>query len=141
VRAANLVGAVVVATCGLLAVPAAGAKDFRPGDLRACGHSRCVPIANERLLRILSAYYWGRKPVRTAPVRPGARAFALRFRNGYTSAVVGGPRLDRFRAQGVFCGRFVRGVWYRFPAEAGVGLRRLTAGIQPLLVTAPPRSC
>jgi hypothetical protein len=142
VKRANVIAAVVIATCGLLAVPSAVAKDFGPGDIKVCGRSQCVPIVNKRLLRILSAYYYGpRKVVLAAPVRIGARGFALRWRNGYTSAVVGGATLDRFRAQGFFCGRFVRGRWYRFPVEATAGLRKLTAGIRPLRVTAAPPSC
>jgi hypothetical protein len=101
-----------------------------------------VPIADKRVLRILTAYYWGpRKVVQAPPVRVGARGFALRWKNGYTSAVVAGAKLDRFRAQGFFCGRFVRGRWYRFPAEAAAMVEKLTAQIRPLRVTAPPRSC
>jgi hypothetical protein len=138
----NVLAAAMVATCGLLAVPAAVAKDFGPGDLRVCGRSQCVPIVNERLLKILSAYYYGpRRVVRAAPVRRGAPGFALRWRDGYVSAVVAGANLDRFRGQGFFCGRFVRGKWYRFPAGAAAALRTMTAGMRPLRVMAPPRSC
>jgi hypothetical protein len=138
-----MVGAIAIAVCGLLSVPGAVAKDFRPGDVLACGRSHCLPIVNRRLVRILSAYYWGpRKVVRAAPVRIGARGIALRWAgNGYTSAVVGGAKLDRFRAHGFFCGRFMQGRWYRFPAEATVMLKSLTAGIRPLRVAAPPPSC
>jgi hypothetical protein len=97
-----------------------------------------VPILSKRLLRILNAYLWGpRKVVRASPVRLGAPGFALR----YTPGIVAGPKLDRFRAHGFFCGRFVRGRWYRIPAEAATMLRKLTAGLHPLRVTAPPRSC
>jgi hypothetical protein len=128
---------VAIAACTLLAVPSAVAKDFGPGDIAVCGRSHCEPIVDKRLLRILSAYYWGpRKVVRAAPVRVGARGFALRWRNGYTSAVVGGATLGRFRAQGFYCGRFVRGRWYRFPAEAAAAMKKLTAGVRPLRVTA-----
>jgi hypothetical protein len=142
VRAKAAIVAVVLATSGLLAIPAAVAKDFGPGELRVCGRSQCVPIVNKRLLRILSNYYWGpSRIVRTAPVHRGARAFALRWRNGYTSGLVGGAGLERFRGHGFFCGRFVPGHWYRFPAEATVWLKRLTAGMRPLRVYAPPPSC
>lgn len=141
-RRVTVIAAVVVAACGLLAVPGAVAKDFGPGDIRVCGRSHCQPIVQKRLLRILSAYYWGpRKVTRAAPVRLGARGFALRWKNGYTSAVVGGAKLDRLRAQGFFCGRFVRGRWYRFPAEATIMVKKLTAGMRPLRITAPPPSC
>jgi len=87
----NVFAAAVVATCGLLAVPAAVAKDFGPGDLRVCGRSQCVPIVNERLLKILSAYYYGpRRVVRAAPVRHGAPARVC-------AAVEGRIRLGRRR--------------------------------------------
>jgi hypothetical protein len=142
VKLVTVIAALTIAACGLLAVPGAVAKDFGPGDLLVCGRSRCVPLVDKRLLRILSAYYWGpRKVVQAPPVRVGARGFALRWKNGYTSAVVAGAKLDRFRAQGFFCGRFVRGRWYRFPAEAATVLKKLTAEVRPLRVTAPPRSC
>jgi len=130
------------AGCAVLAVPGAVAKDFGPGDLLVCGRDQCKPIVDKRVLKVLSAYYWGpRRLFRAAPVRLGARGFALRWRNGYTSAVVAGARLERFRAQGFFCGRFVRGRWYRFPVEASAALRKRTAGVRPLRVTAPPPSC
>jgi hypothetical protein len=134
--------AAVLATCGLLAVPSAVAKDFGPADLRVCGRSHCAPIVNKRLLRILSNFYWGpRRVVPVGPVRNGASAFALRWRDGYVSGLVAGTGLNRFRAHGFFCGRFVPGHWYRFPAEATVWLKRLTAGMRPIRVHAPPPSC
>jgi len=97
---------------------------------------------NRSLLRVLSSYYWGPTRVtRATPVRNGAPAFELRFRNGYASGIVASSRLDRFRAYGFFCGRFVHGKWYDFPARASTALRKLTAGLRPLRVSAPPRSC
>jgi hypothetical protein len=141
-RGLKMTAAAVLVASGLLVIPAAVAKDFGPGDLRVCGRAHCVPIASKRLLRILSAYYWGpRQVVRTAPVHRGAPGFALRFRDGYASGIVGGANLDRFRGQGFSCGRFVRGRWYRLPAEAAAGLRKLATGLRPLRVPAPPRSC
>src|SRR6185437_11749148 len=72
--------AVLIATVALLAVPAATAKDFAPGDLRVCGRTQCVPIMNRSVLRVLSAYYWGpRRVPRAGPVRSGAPGFELRF--------------------------------------------------------------
>jgi hypothetical protein len=137
-KGANIIAAVVIATCGLLGVPSAVAKEFKPGGVLVCGRSDCVPVVNKRLLRILNAYLWGpRKVVRATPVRLGAPGFALR----YTSGIVAGPKLDRFRAHGFFCGRFVRGRWYRFPAEAAHALRKLTVGMRPLRVYPPPPSC
>ena len=136
------IAGVLAVTATLLAVPAAMGKDFGPGDLRICGRERCVAIMNPTVMRILSAYYWGpgRAP-RAGPVRNGAPAFELRFRNGYASGLVASTWLNRFRAYGFFCGHFERGKWYRLPARAVAELRMLTAGLEPLRVSAPPRSC
>jgi hypothetical protein len=136
------IAAVLIAATGLLAVPAAVAKDFGPGDLRVCGRTKCVPIMNRSVLRILSSYYWGpgRAPG-AGPVRHGTPGFELRFRGGYPSGMVASVWLNRFRAYGFMCGRFERGKWYRFPARAVAEMRRLAAGLEPLQVSAPPRSC
>jgi hypothetical protein len=134
--------AVAIAAAALLAVPSAVAKDFRPGDLLVCGRAKCVPIMNRSVLRVLSSYYWGpRQLARAGPVRRGAPGFELRFGDDYASGMVASTWLNRFRAYGFFCGRFVRGRWYRFPPRAVAEIRRLTAGLEPLRVSAPPRSC
>jgi hypothetical protein len=136
------IAAALIATVALLAVPAAGAKDFRPGDLRVCGRTTCVPIMSRTVTRILSSYYWGPRHVaRAGPVRNGAPAFELRFRDGHPSGMVASAWLNRFRAYGFFCDRFERGKWYRFPARAVAEVRRLTPGLEPLRVSARPRSC
>jgi hypothetical protein len=132
----------LIAAAALLAVPAAVAKDFGPGDLLVCGRARCVPIMNKSLLRDLSSYYWGpRRVTRAAAVHTGAHGFELRFRDGHASGIVAGRTLDRFRAYGFSCGRFERGKWYRFPTRAAAALRKRTAALRPVRVTAPPRSC
>src|SRR5439155_2528068 len=132
----------LVTACGLLAVPSAVAKDFGPGDLRVCGRHHCVSITNRHLLRILSDYYYGSRRVpRAARVRLGAPGFELRYKNGYASGMVAGTMLKRFRAYSFYCGRFQRGKWYRFPAGAASTLRRITTGMHPQRVSAPPRSC
>jgi len=134
--------AAAILAVGLVAAPAATAKEFRPGDLRVCGRSQCVPIVGKRLLRSLSRLYYGPGPVhRTEPVRRGAVAFAFRWRDGWAAGLVAGIGLDRFRSHGVFYGRFQRGRWYRVPAEAAAALRKLTTGAKPLRVYPPPRSC
>lgn len=140
VRKPQLAAAAIV--CALLAVPAAVGKDFAPGDLRACGRDRCVPITNVRLVRALSVFYWrdGRAP-RATRVRLGAPGFELRYRNGYATGMVASRKLDRFRAYGFYCERFQRGRWYRFPARAAAALQKLTAGLRPLRVGPPPPSC
>jgi|SRR5919201_6201789 hypothetical protein len=130
-----------VAACVVL-VPSAGAKPFRPGDLRVCGRHHCVPIMNRHVTEILSRYYWGPSRVRRAgPVRRGAPGFELRFGDDYVSGMVATKWLNRFRAYGFFCGRFERGKWYLFPPRAAAALRRLTAGLRPMRVAAPPPSC
>jgi hypothetical protein len=133
----------VLFAAGLLAVPAAVAKDFEPGDLQICGRDRCVAIRDRSVLRVLSSFYWGNvRAQRAHPVRPGARAFQLRFGHDYVSGIVGSPRLDRFRAYGVNCGRFQRGRWYRVPKRAVAEIQRLTKGLGPSKVSRiPPRSC
>ena len=128
--------------CGLLAVPAAVAKDFRPGDLRVCGRDRCVPLVEKSVLRAVNGFYWGSGSVARAPrVRVGSPGFTLRFRNGYTTGIVAGPKLGRFQSYGVICERFQYGRWYRFPLRAGLALRRLTAHLRPVRVPRPPYSC
>ena len=132
----------LVAAAMFLAVPAATAKPFQPGGLLVCGKTRCVPIMDKQLLRLLTSYYWG--PMRMTPtrrVRNGAPGFELRFGNDYASAIVARRGLDRFRAYGFMCDRFVRGKWYLFPRRAAAALRKLSAGLRPLRVAAPPRSC
>lgn len=134
---------VPIVAAALLTVPAALAKDFRPGDLRLCGRTRCVPITDRGVLRVLSSYYWGRGPVRRVHrVRAGAPAFELRYGDGYPSGMVASSSLDRFRAYGFNCGRFQRGKWYRVPALAARALRKSSVGLRPLRVPAvPPPSC
>jgi hypothetical protein len=134
--------AAVIVVCGLLTVPAAVAKDFRPGDLRVCGRDRCVPLVDKRLLRVVSAFYYGGGPVTQVPrVRVGAPGFVLRYRNGYATGIVAGAKLGRFQSYGVICGRFQRGRWYRVPARASLALRKATAQLRPARVPPPPRSC
>jgi hypothetical protein len=131
----------LVATCAFLA-PSAIAKDFHPGDLRVCGRDHCVSITNRHLLWILSGYYYGSGRVpRAARVPRGAPGFELRYKNGYASGMVATKELNRFRAYGFYCGRFERGRWYVFPARAAAALRKLTASMRPMRVTAPPPSC
>jgi hypothetical protein len=133
--------AALVAACAFLA-PSAVAKDFHPGDVRVCGRDHCVSITNRHLLRILSGYYYGSgRVLRAARVPRGTPGFELRYKDGYASGMVATKELDRFRAYGFYCGRFERGRWYRFPACAAAALRKLTAGMRPMRVTAPPRSC
>jgi hypothetical protein len=132
----------LITPVALLAVPAAVAKAFGPGEIRVCGRTACVPVMDRSMLRILSAYYWGPGRVaRAGAVHDGAPAFELRFRDGHPSGMVASAWLNRFRAYGFFCGRFERGKWYLLPVRVAAKMRRLTAGLEPLRVSAPPRSC
>jgi hypothetical protein len=121
----------------LAAVPAASAKGFEPGDLRVCNATRCKPIMYRPAVTSLGELYYTslRPPVRAARPRLGARAFELRFDNGYVTGIVAAANLDRFLSYGVNLGRFGAGRWYRVPRQAAKQLRRLTAGLVPLHVT------
>jgi hypothetical protein len=129
----------IVAGTALLAVPAAGAKDFHPGDLRVCNAKRCVAITSRAVLPQLGSFYYGNYGL-TPMQRPafgafGVRYYQLRFRNGYVSGIVAGARLDRFLSYGVNLGRFVRNRWYALPRRLSAELRRVTAGLSPLRLT------
>jgi hypothetical protein len=126
----------IVATTALLAVPAAGAKEFHPGDLRACNAKRCVAITSRPVLPQLGSFYYGSYGL-TPVHRPalGAPYYQLRFRNGYVTGIVAGARLDRFLSYGVNLGRFASGRWYLVPRRVSAELRRLTRGLRPLLLS------
>lgn len=125
----------IVATA-FLVVPAAGAKDFHPGDLRVCNAKRCVAITNRAVLHQLGSLYYGSYGL-TPVHRPalGVRYYQLRFRNGYVSGIVAGGRLDRFLSYGVNLGRFAAGRWYTLARRSSAELRRLTAGLPPFHLT------
>jgi hypothetical protein len=132
-----------LASAVLLWAPLSSAKDFDPGDVRACNADDCVPLVGRRVLRELSSFIYGdERVVRVATLRRGAPILELRYRNGYVPGLVGGSRLDRFRSHGVFCGRFRRGIWYRVPPELARDLRRATRHLTRLpFSSSAPRSC
>lgn len=126
----------LAAALTLLAIPAASAKDFRPGDLRVCNASRCVPIKNRAVLRRVGLFYYtGQAPVRVQPAAVGSRYYELRLRNGYVTGIVATRKLDRFLSNGVNIGRFERDTWYRVPKMISLELRRLTQSLRPLRLT------
>jgi hypothetical protein len=130
----TLVG--IVAAALVFGVSAAQAKDFEPGDLRVCNAKRCIPITASDAVAELGPFYYSGPPLtRVRAPRLGARAFELRFDNGYATGIVASPRLDRFLSYGVHLGRFARGAWYRVPPALSAELRRLSAGLRPLRVT------
>lgn len=126
----------VVAASALLALPSASAKDFRPGDVRVCNATRCVPILNRSVLpQLASFYYGGPAPLRVRQPPLGSPYYELRFRNGYVSGVVGARSLDRFLTYGVHDQRFAAHAWYGVPPRVTAELLRLTRGLRPLRLT------
>ena len=133
----------ILAAAILVAAPASSAKELKPGDVRLCDARQCVSLADRRLLRELSSFVYGHTRVRQADtLRRGAPVLQLRYRNGYVPGLVGGRKLDRFRSHGVFCGRFVRGAWYRVPAALARDLRAAATRLRRLRFTGSvPHSC
>ena len=120
----------------LVLVPATGAKDFGPGDLRVCNATRCVPIVARDVLPLLGSFYYsGPPPADARQPSLGAPYYELRFRNGYATGIVATRGLDRFLSYGVHLERFAADRWYAVPRPLGRELRRLTAGLRPLNVT------
>ncbi len=116
----------------LLAVPAADAKDLRPGDLRLCDLARCVPIRDRRALDAIGRFYYGSpQPTHVPRPRYDSRFFVLRFRDGYTTGLVAGARLDSFLSYGVNLDQFTQSWWYRVPSAASRELRRLARDLRP----------
>ena len=129
----------LAAVLALLALPAASAKDFHPGDLRVCNANRCVPIKNRTVLRRVGLFYYtGQAPVRVQPAALGSRYYELRLRNGYVTGIVATRRLDRFLSNGVNIGRFESDTWYRVPLKISLELRRLTQTLRPLRLSQHP---
>jgi hypothetical protein len=120
----------------LLVLPSASAKNFRPGDVRACNSTRCVPILDRSVLpQLTSFYYSGPPPVRVARPALGTPYYELRFRNGYVTGIVAARQLDRFLTYGVHDQRFIRDTWYAVPRRVSAELRRLTDAMRPLRLT------
>lgn len=126
----------VVAASMLVALPSASAKDFRPGDVRICNATRCVPVLTRSVLpQLTSSYYSGPLPLRIARPALGTPYYEMRFRNGYVTGIVATRRLDRFLTYGVHDQRFIRDTWYAVPHRVSMELRRLTDALRPLRLT------
>src|SRR6266545_4851040 len=124
------------ASAALLVLTAASAKNFQPGDLRACNRTRCVALVKRDVLpKVGSFYYSGPCPARVRGPKLGAPYYQLRFRNGYVTGIVATRRLDRFLTYGVHDERFARNIWYAVPRKLSGELRRLTVDLRPLRVT------
>jgi hypothetical protein len=120
----------------VVAIPAATAKDFRPGDLRLCNSIRCVAVVNRQVLPLVGSFYYGSgRLIHGRRPSLGAPYYELRFRNRYATAIVATRRLDRFLSYGVNTSRFARNAWYRAPEMLAREFRRLAAGLRPLRLT------
>jgi hypothetical protein len=124
----------LASTALLLAVfvPAAAAKEFKPGDLSVCARSRCLPITNQPALDAIGAFYYGPDaPSGARAPRRRARYVELRFRNGYVTGIAAGVRFDRFLSFGVNLDQFASRTWYRIPAVAAAEIERLATQLRP----------
>jgi hypothetical protein len=126
-----------VAVVALVALPAASAKDFKPGDIRICNADHCRAVVNRKALAVLARFiYEGRAaPARATRPHLGQPYYKLRYTNGYIPGIVATRDLDRFLSYGVFLGRFTRYHWYAIPAAASREFRRRTIGLRPLRLT------
>jgi hypothetical protein len=130
--AARLCGLVAMAIA-LLVAPTAGAKDFKPGDVRVCVAATCLPLKNVAALDALSAFYYSsaRHPrVATAP-RARAPFVELKYRNGYVTGIAAGTRFDHFLSYGVNLGQFRARTWYAIPERARLAIASLAAKLHP----------
>jgi hypothetical protein len=123
--------AAVVAITAFVALPAASAKEFDPGDVRICNSRHCVPVVNRQVLPLLASFY-GRPTPRVSGPRLGVPYYELRYRNGYVTGIIAARGLDRFLSYGVNLDRFSRDQWYRVPDKLSREFRRLTGGLRPL---------
>lgn len=125
--------AISVAVAALVALPAASAKEFKPGDIRICNSNHCRAVEDQSVLTRLAAFYYdGSAPARTSRARLGQPYYKLRFTNGYVTGIVATRHLDRFLSYGVVLGRFTRYRWYAIAPEVSREFRRLTVGLRPL---------
>ena len=128
--------AIVTVALALLCIPAAAAKELKPGDVSICGATKCVAIVDPKATEGLeSLIYTGPAPLRTVAPAIGVQYYKLRFSNGYVPGIVASARLDRFLSYGVVLERFRRGKWYGVPPTAARELRRMTANMKPLRLT------
>jgi hypothetical protein len=129
--------AALVAVGALVALPAASAKDFEPGDVRICNADHCREIVNRKALAAFARLYYDNRagPPRAPKPHLGQPYYELRYRNGYISGIVAAPHLERFLSYGVFLGRFTPYHWYEVPRAAARNFRRLTLGLPPLRLT------
>ena len=123
----------LVAACLAVTATAANAttmKQFRPGDVRACGVDRCVAIRSQRVLDTLASFYYGRRmPTRAAAPKKRASYLRLVYRDGYVTGIAAGSGFTRFLSFGVNLGQFGARTWYVVPRPVAAELRRLALHI------------
>jgi hypothetical protein len=129
----------------LASVPVAEAKEFGPGELRACNATHCVIVPRSATAGF-SAFLYGNGSRPGAVRAPDATApgYEIRFVRGNGSGpvgLVGGVRRDRMRVYGLNCGRFERGRWYALPPALARALQIRTRVLAPLRIGPAPRSC
>jgi hypothetical protein len=107
-------------------------KQFRPGDVRACGMHRCAAVRSQRVLDALAKFYYGRpSPTRTAAPRRRSSYLRLVYRDGYVTGVAAGSRFTRFLSFGVNLGQFAARAWYVVPKPVAAELRLLAQHLSP----------
>lgn len=103
-------------------------KEFRPGDVRACGVHRCAAIRSQRILEVLANFYYGRpSPARTAAPKQRSVYLRLVYRNGYVTGIAAGSRFTHFLSFGVNLGQFAARKWYAVPAPVASELQTLAS--------------
>ena len=102
-------------------------KQFRPGDVRACGvYHHCVAIRSQRVLDALAKLYYGRpSPTRTVAPKKRSPYLRLVYRNGYVTGIAAGSRFTHFLSFGVNLDQFAARTWYVVPASVAAELRLL----------------
>jgi hypothetical protein len=138
---ALLVGLLVLALSQ--AASARTMKQFRPGDVRACGVRHCVAIRSQRVLDTLARLYYGRpSPTRTAAPKKRSPYLRLVYRNGYVTGIAAGSRFTHFLSFGVNIGQFAARTWYVVPGPVAARLRllapHLSAGQLPRNILSQP---
>jgi hypothetical protein len=125
-----------LALVSALLVQSATAKNLRPGEVRVCNATRCVPIVERSVLPQLSSFYYtGPPPKRVRRPALGTPYYELRFRNGFVTGIVATRQLDRFLTYGVHDQRFRPDVWYTVPRRVSAEVRRVAAVLRPLRLT------
>jgi hypothetical protein len=116
----------MAAVAVLMLAQVASAKQFSPGDVRACGVRRFLSIRSQHVLDALAKFYYGRPwPTRTLAPRKRSLYLRLAYRDGYVTGIAAGPRFTHFLSFGVNLGQFASRTWYVVPGPVAAELRLL----------------